>query len=198
MNILKDSIFAGIILSIAGIASIKLAAPFNGIIFSFGLFLIISLQLNLFTGNILKAENGINKNYIIECVKSYIGNFIGCFIFAYMFGLACNNELILEIAEYKASLMFLPALIKGIFCNVLVCIAVFLARKVSDSLNKFVCVTVPVTLFVLCGFEHSIANMAFFLIAKSNIFNLIPVTIGNIIGGMLVVFMTRKVKVNSI
>lgn len=194
MNIIKDSIFAGLILSIAGFASIKTPTPINGIVFSFGLFLIISLRLSLFTGNVLKAENGITKNYIIECIKSYIGNFIGCFIFAYLLTLSCNTDIVLEIAEYKASLLFLPAIIKGILCNILVCIAVFLSRRCEESINKFICIVIPITLFILCGFEHSIANMSFFIIAKSNMFNLIPVTIGNIIGGLVVVFMTRKFK----
>lgn len=194
---MKDSIFAGIILSIAGFASIGVMQPLNGIVFSFGLFIITLLQLSLFTGDILKAKNGINKGFIIHCTKAYIGNFIGCFIFAYLITFCSETDHVQVVAENKANLCFLPALIKGIFCNMMVCTAAFLASRSNDLLLKFVSIMVPITLFILCGFEHSIANMSFLLIAGCNLFNLIPVTIGNIIGGLIVVYMVDKFRGNK-
>ena len=95
---------------------------------------------------------------------------------------------------------FLEALIRGVFCNFLVCIAVWMAFGAKTISGKILAIFGPVMLFVLCGFEHSIANMFYgpagiFVALKNGIIlenlnfelfltnNLLPVTIGNIIGG---------------
>lgn len=195
MNILSKSIFAGIILSIAGFASINLMSPVNGLIFSFGLNLIVLLKLNLFTGDILKIRNGLTKEFVLHCIKVYLGNFIGCFIFAKLL-LSCNYDLskLNTIAVYKSNIDFLPALYKGIMCNIMVCTASYLASKTDSVINKFVSIVIPITLFIVCGFEHSIANMFFFSTSNVSYINLIPVTIGNILGGIFVVRMTEHLE----
>lgn len=193
MNILKNSIFAGLFLSIAGFASMNLLSPINGIVFSFGLTLIVLLKLNLFTGDILKIREGLNKNFILHCLKVYIGNFIGCFTFA-MFLNFCDYDLykINTVADYKANLGFMSALFKGILCNMMVCTASYLASRFDNIIDKVISIFIPITLFIVCGFEHSIANMFFFSASNVSWFNLIPVTIGNIIGGVLIVLMTNN------
>jgi formate/nitrite transporter len=121
----------------------------------------------------------------------------------------------LKIGEAKTSLAFIPAVASGMMCNALVCIAVWLCYSARSTTDKILAIIFPISSFVAAGFEHSVANMYFIpmalfikgsgdekffaLIAKtaadfphltwSNFFvsNLIPVTIGNIIGGAVMV-----------
>lgn len=121
----------------------------------------------------------------------------------------------LSIAQSKVSLDFVPALASGILCNALVCLAVWMTFSARSTLDKIAAIVFPITGFVAAGFEHSIANMYFIpigifikqfanqsfweMIGKTPadyasltwdafiIKNLIPVTIGNIIGGVFLV-----------
>ena len=105
------------------------------------------------------------------------------------------NEALLKLATGKTSFDFLSLLFKGIMCNILVCLAVLIcSRKISDS-AKLILIFWCILAFVSLGFEHSVANMTCFALAKMLnsdftfaliLKNLIPVTIGNIIGGALV------------
>ncbi len=129
----------------------------------------------------------------------------------YFFGSGLIGKNILNIAKAKCELGFSQAIALGILCNILVCLAVWLSYSVRSSTGKILCIVFPITAFVAAGFEHSIANMYFvpmgILLLKfgdtkffdslnisihdydaltwSNYFmnNLLPVTIGNIIGG---------------
>ncbi len=102
----------------------------------------------------------------------------------------------LQVKAVK-SITWVQALIRGIGCNWLVCLAVYMAVASDDIIGKIVGIWVPIMAFVTLGFEHSVANMFFiplgmFLGAKISVVqllwnNLIPVTIGNIIGGALFV-----------
>lgn len=193
-KIILDSIAAGMCISLGAFASVGLPKPINGIVFSAGLVMIILMQLQLFTGNILRAKDGFSVEMVSKYwLLVYIGNFIGCFLSAKIiiysgFDMTQTST----IASYKAGLPFLDALLRGIFCNVLVCIAVFLSKRVPTvTAGKVLVIMIPVTLFVISGFEHSIANMFYFSTGNTSFYNLIPVTIGNIIGGLLVVLFTK-------
>lgn len=133
----------------------------------------------------------------------------------YMFGNGAIGLNILNIGEAKTSLGFIQAIALGIMCNTLVCLAVWLCFSARSTIDKILSIIFPITAFVAAGFEHSIANMYFIpmalfvknwgdaalfeLIKKSatdfphltwsNFFigNLLPVTIGNIIGGAFMV-----------
>jgi len=120
----------------------------------------------------------------------------------------------LNIAEAKAALPFFPALMRGVLGNVLVCLAVWLCYSAHTTTDKILCIVPPITAFVAAGFEHSVANMfvlPYGLLIKtaapegfwisigqspasydaltwaSVITNLVPVTIGNVIGGGVLV-----------
>lgn len=133
----------------------------------------------------------------------------------YAFGHGAVGLNMLTIAETKTSLAFFPALFLGILCNVAVCLAVWLTYSARSTTDKIMAILFPITMFVAAGFEHSVANMyfipaalfvkfsgdsAFFEaiqktpadfphITWGNFFigNLLPVTIGNIIGGAVMV-----------
>lgn len=129
----------------------------------------------------------------------------------YQFGGGLIAESMFKIAGTKLAYNFFQALVLGILCNIFVCLALWLSYAAKDVAGKILAIIFPITAFVALGFEHSVANMyllfsAFFLkifnpaemamyhgiasLNLSNIFlaNLLPVTIGNIIGGLLIWF----------
>lgn len=200
---------------------VKLA---GGLVFCLGLILVIGAGAELFTGNNLivmawanrKVSTGkLLRNWFIV----YIGNFIGAFGTAllmlmskqYTFGGGSIGENALNIANGKVNLDFLQAIVLGILCNALVCLAVWLCIGARSATDKILAIIFPITAFVAAGFEHSVANMYFVpfgLLLKADtafmagvdaaqyadltwgnflINNLLPVTIGNIIGGALLV-----------
>jgi len=96
------------------------------------------------------------------------------------------------IVEHKMSLSYVSAFSAGILCNILVCLSVWMAFKANSIISKIVAIIIPITAFVVCGFEHSIANMFYGLMATFTysfnfdsfiVQNLLPVTFGNLVGG---------------
>ena len=189
-----------------------------GSVFSMGLMLVVICGAELFTGNSLLTKtalqgqitwNKIWENWVIVIV----GNFVGSLFFAW---LMLHSELwksgnvadhAIAMAAAKCRLPFTVALVRGIFCNWLVCLAVFMATAARDIPGKILACYVPIMTFVASGFEHSVANMYFIptglLLAKKlnrdvpeltwgNFMadNLLPVTLGNILGGVVFVALT--------
>ena len=199
-----------------------------GVTFSLGLILVVVGGAELFTGNnlLVMAWAGrkvttrqVLKNWLVV----YFGNMIGALSIVvmmllsghYLFGQGIVGSNILRIAEAKCQLGFFQALVLGILCNILVCLAIWLCYSARSTHGKILAILFPITAFVAAGFEHSIANMYFIpmgILVKewgnpelwnlihsssqqfesltwSNFFigNLLPVTIGNIIGGVLFV-----------
>ncbi|MBR5938994.1 formate/nitrite transporter family protein, partial [Candidatus Saccharibacteria bacterium] len=143
---------------------------------------------------------GLIKNWAFV----FLGNLIGASLVALFVILSgvmdTNIQTVIATAEAKVSMDFFEAMFRGILCNFLVCIAVWMAFAAKTVTGKIAAVFFPVMLFVLCGFEHSVANMYYvpagifskllgfgggegLTVANMWLNNLIPVTIGNIIGG---------------
>lgn len=183
--------------------------------FPVGLMLVVICGAELFTGNNLMTLGCIDCHYKISDVLRnwffvYIANFIGSVVLAILVansGLMAAGtpaaDLAVGIAIKKVAIGFGPAVIRGILCNMLVVLAVWMATGAGDVIGKIFSCWFPIMLFVLCGYEHSVANMYFIPLGKfigapitwGQIWmnNLIPVTIGNIIGGALVVPMVYYV-----
>ena len=196
----------------------------GGIAFSLGLILVVLGGAELFTGNNLLAAGYLDKKVTGRQVLNnwfwvYLFNFVGALLVALLFfysGIWKANDgsialRIVNIAAAKTSLTFSEALFRGILCNWLVCMAVWLSMAGKDAISKILGIMIPIAAFVAAGFEHSIANMYFIpmgLLLKGSelvqgiiapaalqgiswqaffINNLIPVTIGNIIGGVVFV-----------
>lgn len=209
---LLNAIVAGAIIALAAaVSSIasysidndSLARLVRGMLFPFGLGIVVLLQLSLFTGNIFLFRHRLTKK--IKTSKmlgvwaiSFIGNFIGALLIVWAMAFVFNGEFAqytLHIANMKTALAFDHALIYGILCNILVCLGVVLAAKGTTTSQKVIGAFLPVSFFVIVGFEHSVANMYYIpagmLLDQSVTLqmlanNLIPVTIGNIIGGVVV------------
>lgn len=200
----------------------------GGLAFCLGLILVVLAGAELFTGNnlIVMAWMG-RKVSTLQVLRSwgvvYVGNFIGAVITAvgmfltaqYTFSNGAVGLNALNIANGKVQYGFLQAVMLGVFCNALVCLAVWLCMGARTATDKILAIIFPITAFVAVGFEHSVANMYFipiglFIKAGANeafwvsigktpadyaqltwgnffLANLLPVTIGNIIGGALMV-----------
>jgi len=168
----------------------------------FGLIMTLVTGAELFTGNTAlvtaaRMEGKITtKDLMKSWVSSYLGNFVGSLLLAYLAfngGTLGNGPAAAAIATAKCGLPFKVAFIRGIMCNWLVCMAVYMASGCSSMIGKMTAVWFPISAFVALGLDHSVANMfliplgmmrgAEVTIADMFIKNLIPVTLGNIVGG---------------
>ncbi|MEA4847039.1 MAG: formate/nitrite transporter family protein [Clostridiaceae bacterium] len=178
-------------------------------VFPVGLMLVVICGAELFTGNNLMTLGCLNCHYrwsdiFRNWLVVYFANFAGSVLLAFLVansGLMASGTPIAEsaigIATKKVAIGFIPAIVRGILCNILVVLAVWMVTGAKDIISKIFSCWFPIMLFVLCGYEHSVANMYFiplgmFLGAPVTwgqfwINNLIPVTIGNLIGGAIIV-----------
>ena len=176
-------------------------------VFPIGLMLVILCGAELFTGNNLMTLSLFRKDITMGAMLRnwgvvWIGNLIGSILLAWLlsksglYGDAMIAKAV-SIAQAKASIPLGAILIRATFCNILVVLACWMQAGAKDMIGKIFAIWFPIMLFVFAGFEHSVANM-FFLpmglfvgadITWAQIFinNIIPVTIGNIIGGALVI-----------
>jgi formate/nitrite transporter len=198
----------------------------TGSVFSLGLMLVIIAGAELFTGNNLMVSSAMAREITFGRMLErwglvYVANFVGSILIALLFvfsglwrtGDAALGEAAVRIAYGKVSLGFVEALLRGIGCNWLVCLAVWMALASRQTIGKIFAIFFPIMGFVALGFEHSVANMYFI---PTGIFlrdiagvaipagakaaalgwgsfayrSLLPVTIGNIIGGVVFVGMS--------
>lgn len=198
----------------------KLAAA---CVFPVGLMMVILCGAELFTGNNLMITGVLDRKIkISEMLRNwvivYIGNFIGAMIIVLFInysgllesGGGLLGAVTVKTAVAKVSMPFGRAFVMGIMCNWLVCLAVWMATGAQSAVSKIFAIFFCIGLFVLSGFEHSVANMYFIpagMIAAGNdafvqllgtdisaltvgnflVGNLLPVTLGNIAGGSIFV-----------
>ena len=179
--------------------------------FCLGLILVVVAGAELFTGNNLLAiawasrligTRDVLRNWLL----AYLGNAIGCLGTVFLvvwadiasLGGGAVGETALQIARDKAGLSLGEAFARGLLCNALVCLAVWLAMGGRTLVDKILGILFPITAFVTIGFEHSIANWFFLPFglaldkqgAVSTVgvaWNLVAVTAGNMVGGTLLV-----------
>lgn len=180
-----------------------------GIAFGVALSLVIMAGGELFTGNnMVMTIATLNKkttwkNTFNIWIFSFLGNFLGAILLALIFvntGLVKGSvgKFILKNAEMKMTLLPMELFLRGVLCNILVCLAVWCSFKMKEEVGKLIMVSWCLFAFISSGFEHSVANMTLFSIALfmphglgisigGLVYNLIFVTLGNIIGGGLFV-----------
>lgn len=223
--------FGGAASSVAahGVADVGLARSIAGAIFPVGLMLVVFTGSELFTGNSLMIMAVIDKKITLlkmirNLVVVYFANFIGALIidvlvfFSGQFDFSGGGlgAYTIKVALAKTSIAPVTAVISGILCNILVCLAIVLAGTAKDSIGRIFGIFFPIAAFVVCGFEHCVANMFYIpagMLAATNTAyvqkahelygitaqqcsslthfagteSLLFVTIGNIIGGVLFV-----------
>jgi formate transporter len=190
----------------------------GGLTFSLGLILVIVAGAELFTGNNLIVMAWASRRVsTLRLLRNwtivYVGNFVGAIATAallyagkqYELGGGLVGEQAVSIAATKTGYGWWQAFVLGMFCNALVCLAVWLCYSARSTADKVLAITPPIAAFVAAGFEHSVANMYFIPyglfvesteaipdvpgLTWSNFLwgNLAPVTLGNIVGGALMV-----------
>lgn len=203
-----------------------LAKLIGALTFSTGLMMVVLTGAELFTGNTMMTFSVLEKKTsFMKLVRNwtlvYLGNFLGSILIAgliYYSGCSHNAHealgvLGLQTAYTKVNLSFAEAFTRGILCNWLVCLAIWMASSAKDVVGKIFAILFPITTFVASGYEHSIANMYFltngiFLkntaavaaasgltaeqlstinIKSMFLNNLLPVTFGNIVGAIVFV-----------
>jgi len=185
----------------------------GGVVFSMGLILVVVAGAELFTGNnflVMAWANGqitsgqLLRNWLVV----YIANAFGAIGLAAIVYLSQHGEMnhgavaaqYVKIAAAKTALPFWEAFFKGVLCNLLVCLAVWLAMAGRGVTDKILALVFPISAFVAAGFEHCVANMYFIplgiLLSDGGpaapdwwgfAANLLPVTLGNIVGGSVMV-----------
>lgn len=238
MKIILLSIFAGMFIAFgaagSSVAAHNIEVPglsrlVTGLVFPVGLMMVILTGAELFTGNCMFVmgvlEKKITAKKMMEVLLlAYFGNLIGGVLIAILISQSGQFDYTsgllgaytIKVASGKVALTFTKALISGILCNVLVCTAVFIAGSATDIIGKLFSVFFPILIFVVSGFEHSVANMYYIpagILATKNrelvmtameqyglsaeqianvnwqrffINNLLPVTIGNVLGGVFI------------
>ncbi len=215
-------VFAGMFIGFAGIASsvgavtvenASIARLISATLFPAGMAMVLVAGSELFTGNNLIIIALLEKKIRLhEMLKNwffvFVGNLIGAALVALLVVLGHVPDLyggrlaesMVKNAQNRVSLSFGDAFVKGILCNILVCIAVWAAFAAKRVSGKLLMSFWPVMVFVLCGFEHSIADIYFCIAgiltageygiaAQGLTFGsfllkiLLPVTLGNIVGG---------------
>ncbi|PUE61262.1 formate transporter FocA [Limnohabitans sp. Rim8] len=196
----------------------------GGFVFCLGLILVVIAGAELFTGNNLLAmawadgqitTREVLRNWLWVCAANFVGT-TGLALLVYLSGHTHMNggaigTTVLKIALAKQNLVWHEAFFRGVLCNVLVCMAVWMVMAGRSVMDKVIAIVFPITAFVAAGFEHSIANMYVMQLAliiqhfepvtASNALgvagsalsvagmfgNLVPVILGNLVGGSVFV-----------
>jgi formate/nitrite transporter len=198
--------------------SFAISAVLGGLVFSMGLLLVVVAGAELFTGNNLLvmawADGKIStlevlRNWVLVCGANFVGAAgLALLVFASghtdLHGGAIGQQVV-KIALAKQNLSVEQAFFRGVLCNVLVCMAVWMAMAGRSVTDKMVAIVLPITAFVAAGFEHSIANMYLMPLAmliqtadpasialnavtwRGMATNLVPVIAGNLVGGSVLV-----------
>jgi formate transporter len=215
------AIFASVVATgMSGVWPYGIMKLIQGLVFSMGLVLVIVGGAELFTGNNLMIIAWLQKkisllNLFRNWLIVYVGNFLGSLCIAllvvasgeYKTSGGALGTLMLATANAKLQYGFWQALVLGILCNIMVCLAVWMTYSARSTTDKILSIILPITFFIAAGFEHSVANMyiipvGLFLKTFNPAFysglnldlssltwgaffikNLIPVTFGNILGG---------------
>lgn len=180
-----------------------------GVSFGIALSLVVIAGAELFTGNNMVMFGGFLEkkvslaNMIKVWIVCYIGNWLGSILLAAIFtgsGVATDaiTSFMAEAAAAKMAVPFFPLLLRGVLCNLLVCLAVWCSFRCKSESGKLIMVFWCLFAFITCGFEHSIANMTLLTAAMFEpagaavtlggyFYNILTVSLGNLIAG--VVFM---------
>ena len=204
MKALFKSFLAGIMIAIGGTVFLSIENKVIGAsLFSIGLFGVLIYNLNLYTGKIGYLITNFNLKYIKELIITLIGNFIGAcsvgFILRYTRIYDKIYEKSLILANAKLNDNILSIFILSIFCGLLMYYAVNGFKKQTDF-GKYLVVYLGVAVFILCGFEHCIANMYYFSVADIWSLKTLGYTgimvLGNSIGSFIIPLCNLVIKDN--
>ena len=201
INILLKGIYAGIMIGIGGTIYLSVSNQVVGaILFAIGLLTICVYKMNLYTGMIgyiLENKFGYLKTLII----TLLGNLLGTIITALLIlntRIANISIRAREMVIIKISDNYLSIFILSVFCGILMYIAVNNFKKGEDSIIKYLSIFICVVVFILCGFEHCIANMYYISLAKAWSFksaiSMLFMILGNSFGAIIMSLFNNEIK----
>jgi formate transporter len=192
MKTFIKAIMAGVAISIGGIIYLTLDNHIVGsFLFSIGLFTIYTFGLNLYTGKVCYIVNE-KPAYLLTVLIVWLGNLVGTVGTGYILRQTKLVKLVdhtVELVDLKLSDTLFSTFIMAILCGLMMCIAVIGFQTVKDSVGKHLALVLPIMVFILSGFEHSVADMFYFSMANAwgaKAFTyIIVISLGNLVGGSL-------------
>ncbi len=193
MKTFIKAIMAGVAISTGGIIYLTLENHIAGsLLFSIGLFTIYSFGLNLYTGKICYIPSE-KISYLITVMIVWLGNLVGTVGTGFIFRNTKQAKLIehtAEIVSLKLSDTIFSTFVMATMCGIMMCIAVIGFQTIKDSVGKHLALILPIMVFILSGYEHSIADMFYFTMAgawslKAFLY-IIVISLGNLVGGCLI------------
>lgn len=189
------AIMAGAFIAMGAVAFLSLNNKIVGaFMFSLGLFAVCTLKYNLFTGKVGYLFCNDVKTYLPWCLMVWVGNLVGSIIVAELVRLTRVAPGIIEkstkLVQVKADDTLISLFVLGIFCNIMVVHAVDQYLNNPHEIGKYLGIIMSIMVFILVGFEHSIADMFYIQMARmwnsQTIIALIVITLGNVLGGILI------------
>ena len=193
INTFISGIMAGIAIALGGTVFLSVDNKIIGAVaFTVGLFCVCTMGFSLFTGKVCYALDN-DKAYAANLIIIWLGNLAGTFLTAWVLSLTRIAPAISEkatvLAETKLSDGLLSIFILAIFCNIMIYIAVDGFKNNPHELGKYLALFFGVVVFILCGFEHCIANMFYFSVAGAwsarTLLYVLVMTAGNAVGGLI-------------
>lgn len=187
------AILAGMFVSVGGAAFLSVdSKPLGAVFFIIGLFAICTMGLNLYTGKVCYIFDN-KPSYLLDLAVIWVGNLIGTFLTASLFRMtriSGISERSAEMCQIKLDDSLMSIFILAVFCNILIYLAVDGFKNNPHELGKYLSLFFGVVVFIMCGFEHCIANMFYISVAglwSGKAFLMILVnTLGNSVGGLLI------------
>lgn len=189
------AIMAGAFIAMGGVVFLSLNNKIVGaFMFSLGLLAVCTLKYNLFTGKVGYLFCNDVKTYLPWCLMVWVGNLVGSIIVAELVRLTRVAPGIIEkstkLVQVKADDTLISLFVLGIFCNIMVVHAVDQYLNNPHEIGKYLGIIMSIMVFILVGFEHSIADMFYIQMARmwnsQTIIALIVITLGNVLGGILI------------
>lgn len=194
------AIMAGAFIAMGGVVFLSLDNKIVGaFMFSLGLFAVCTLKYNLFTGKVGYLFCNDVKTYLPWCLMVWVGNLVGSIIVAELVRLTRVAPGLIEkstkLVQVKADDTLISLFVLGIFCNIMVVHAVDQYLNNPHEIGKYLGIIMSIMVFILCGFEHCIADMFYIQMARmwnsQTIIALIVITLGNVLGGILIPTMRK-------
>ncbi len=193
---LLNAFLAGMMISLGGIVYLATDNKILGaFLFSIGLLTILLYGYDLFTGKVgYLLEN--KTDFLVETIITWFGNLLGAYAMGGLVRLTRLNELetfkstLLSIEATKFHDNYLSLLVMGFFCGICIYFAVNSYKKAEQPIARFLLVIMGVMVFVVCGFEHCVADMFYFSLINpfsgETIGRLLTITLGNTLGGLII------------
>lgn len=200
VSVFVSAVLAGICIGLGGAVYLSLKDAFAGgavvgaLLFTVGLFTICTKGFHLFTGQVCALFDN-KPAYLLELLTVWIGNFVGGGLVALLFSLTRASALQTAAAGLVAVKMtdsLLSLFVLGLLCNIFIYIAVSGYQKIPHEIGKYLALFLGVAVFILCGTEHSVADMFYWSLSGrvltdplGSLLRLLVITAGNAVGGVL-------------